>query len=123
MDIRPIKTPADYRAALTEIDALMHIEDDNPEGDKLDVLATLVERYEEKHFPIEAPDPIEAITFIMEQRGLTRQDLEPYIGGRGRVSEVLTRKRGLSIDMIRLLRDGLGIPADVLIGTTPLVPA
>lgn len=123
MDIRPIKTPADYQAALTEIDALMHIEDDSPEGDKLDVLATLVERYEETHFPIEAPDPIEAIKFIMEQQGLTRHDLEPYIGSRGRVSEVLTGKRGLSLDMIRGLRDALGIPADVLIGTAPFTPA
>ena len=123
MDIRPIKTHSDYQAALTEIEGLMHIEDDSPEGDRLDVLVTLVESYEEKHFPIEAPDPIEAIKFAMEQQGLTRRDLEPFIGGRGRVSEVLARKRGLSLDMIRGLRDALGIPADVLIGSTPFSAA
>lgn len=116
MDIRPIKTETDYRAVLTEIEGLMHVEDDCLEGDRLDVLATLVEDYERKHFPIEAPDPIEAIKFMMEQKGISRRDLEPVIGSRGRVSEVLNHKRQLTVGMIRGLREVLGIPADVLIG-------
>lgn len=88
---------------------------DTPEGDRLDVLATLVEAYEARHFPIEAPDPIAAIEFRMEQRGLSRKHLEPMIGGRGRVSEVLSGKRRLSLGMIRNLQKGLGIPAEILL--------
>lgn len=115
MDIRPIKTEEDYEAALGEIDRLWGAEFGSPDGDKLDVLATLVESYEEKHYPIEAPDPIEAILHQLESRGLTRQDLEPFIGTRGRVSEILNRKRPLSLEMIRNLQKGLDISADILV--------
>ena len=115
MEIRPIKTKADYRAALKEIEALMAAERDTPEGERLDVLVTLVEAYERKHYQLDLPDPIEAIQFRMEQLGLTRKDLEPLIGTRARVAEVMNRKRSLSIDMIRRLHQHLGISADVLI--------
>ena len=115
MEIQPIKSEADYEAALEEIDRLFDAASDTPEGDRLEVLVTLVEAYEEKHYAIPLPDPIEAILYHMESRGLTRRDLEPYIGSRGLVSEILSRKRPLSIEMIRQLHAGLGIPADVLI--------
>jgi HTH-type transcriptional regulator/antitoxin HigA len=115
MDIRPIKTDQDYDAALTEIDRLWGAESDTPEGDKLDVLITLVEVYEDKHYPIDPPDPVEAILFRMEQGGLDRKALEPFIGKSGRVSEVLNRKRPLSIEMIRNLWEGLHIPLESLI--------
>ena len=115
MDIRPIKTEADYQAALEEIERLFEAAPDTPEGDRFDVLTTLVEAYEEKHYPVPLPDPIEAIKYHMESRGLSRSDLEPYIGSRGRVSEILNRKRPLTIEMIRRLHSGLGIPAEVLI--------
>ncbi|MGA9348434.1 MAG: helix-turn-helix domain-containing protein [Anaerolineae bacterium] len=115
MDIRPIKTEADYQAVLEEIERLFDAAPDTPEGDRLEVLTTLVETYEEKHYPIPLPDPIEAIEYYMESRGLSRRDLEPYIGNRGRVSEILNRKRPLSIEMIRRLHAGLGISAEVLI--------
>lgn len=116
MYIQPIKSEQDYQQALARIDELMDAEPDTPEGDELEVLATLVETYEDKHFPIESPDPIEAILFRMEQMGLTRKDLEPYIGSRHRVSEVLNRKRELSLNMIRKLHNGLHIPLENLIG-------
>ena len=115
MEIRPIKTEADYEAALEEIERLFDAAPDTPEGDRLEVLTTLVEAYEEKHYAIPLPDPVEAIQYYMESRGLTRRDLESYIGSRGRVSEILSRKRSLSIEMIRRLHAGLGIPAEVLI--------
>jgi HTH-type transcriptional regulator/antitoxin HigA len=117
MDIKPIKTDADHEAALAEIERLMDLEPDldTPDGDRLDVLAILVEVYEATHFPIDAPDPVAAIEFCMEQRGLTRKDLEPMVGGRSRVSEVLSGKRRLSLSMIRNLHRGLGIPAEVLL--------
>jgi HTH-type transcriptional regulator/antitoxin HigA len=115
MDIRPIKTEADYQAALEEIEHLFDAALDTPEGDRLEVLTTLVEAYEGKHYPIPLPDPIEAIKYYMESRGLSRRDLEPYIGSRSRVSEVLNRRRPLSIEMIRRLYAGLGISAEVLI--------
>ena len=115
MDIKPIRTERDYRAALAEIDRLMDAEPETPEGDRLDVLATLVEAWEEKHFPIEEPDPIEAIQHRMEALGMSRKDLEPMIGGRNRVSEVLSRKRPLTIHMIRRLSERMHIPAGVLI--------
>ena len=115
MDIRPIKTEADYQAVLAEIEQLFDAQPDTPEGDRLDVLTTLVEAYEDDHEPIVAPDPIEAIKYYLDSRGLTRRDLEPYIGSRARVSEVLNRKRGLTLEMIRRLHTGLGIPAEVLI--------
>ena len=107
MEIRPIKTEADYQAALEEIERLFDAAPDTPEGDRLEVLVTLVEAYEEKHYTIPLPDPIEAIQYYMESRGLTRRDLESYIGSRGRVSEILKRKRPLSIELIRRLYGGL----------------
>jgi HTH-type transcriptional regulator/antitoxin HigA len=115
MEIKPIKTEADYQAALQEIEGLFDAAPDTPEGDRLDVLVTLVEAYEEKHYSIPKPDPIEAILYHMESRGLVRRDLEPYIGSRARVSEVLNRKRPLTMEMIRNLHKGLGIPAEILI--------
>jgi len=115
MDIKLIKTEADYQAALEEIERLFDAEPDTPESDRLEILTTLVEAYEEKHYPIPLPDPIEAIEYYMESRGLSRRDLEPYIGNRGRVSEILNRKRPLSIEMIRRLYAELGISAEVLI--------
>ena len=115
MNIKPIRTEDDYRAALADIDRLMDAEPDTPEGDRLDVLATLVEAWEEKHVPIEEPDPIEAIRHRMEALGMDRKELEALIGGRGRVSEVLNRKRPLSLAMIRRLSETLRIPAGALI--------
>ena len=115
MEIQPIKTERDYDAALAEVDALWGAEPDTPEGDKLDILITLVEAYEARHHPILPPDPIEAILFRMEQSGLERKDLEPYIGHSGRVSEVLNRKRPLTLPMIRKLWKGLHIPLESLI--------
>jgi len=115
MDIKPIKTESDYKAALAEIERLMGAELNSLEGDKLDVLTTLVEAYEERHYPIDPPDPIEAIIHQMESQGITRKDLERYIGNRARVSEILNRKRSLSITMIRNLQEGLGISAEILI--------
>jgi len=120
MDIKPIKTERDYEAALAEIEKLMGAEPNTPEGDKLDVLTTLVETYEEKHYPIDPPDPIEAIIHEMESQGLTRKDLERYLGNRARVSEILNRKRSLSLQMIRNLQEGLGISAEILINPYPL---
>ncbi len=115
MDIKPIKTEADYEAVLEEVDGLMDAEPDTPEGDRLDVLTTLVEAWEEKHHRIEYPDPIGAILHRMEALSLARKDLEPMIGSRARVSEVLSRKRPLTINMIRRLNEELRIPAEVLI--------
>ena len=115
MVIRPIKNVRDYRRSLAEIDELMDAKPNTREGDRLDVLVTLVTAWEEKHYPIEAPDAIAAIRFAMEQRGLTRRDLEPYIGSRARVAEVLNRKRSLTLPMIRRLHAGLGIPAEALL--------
>ncbi|MBC7783872.1 MAG: transcriptional regulator [Burkholderiales bacterium] len=115
MDIKPIKTERDYKRSMKEIDALMDARPGTPDGDRLDVLVTLAEAWEQKHHTIESPDPVEAIYFAMEQRGLSRQDLEPFIGSRARVSEVLNHKRSLTLPMIRKLHEGLGIPATVLI--------
>lgn len=115
MDIRPIKSEADYTAALAEVNALWGASVDTPEGDRLDILITLVEAYETKHHPIAPPDPVEAILFRMEQLGLERKDLEPYLGRSGRVSEILHRQRPLSITMIRNLWKGLHIPLESLI--------
>jgi HTH-type transcriptional regulator/antitoxin HigA len=115
MEIKPIRTEEDYQAALEEIERLMDAQPDTPEGDRLDVLATLVEAWEEKHCPIEEPDPIEVIQHRMEALGMSRKDLETMIGGRNRVSEVLSRKRPLTINMIRRLSEGMHLPAGVLI--------
>lgn len=115
MNIRPLKTEADYQAALKEIETLMHAKSDTPEGDRLDVLVTLVEAYEARHFPLELPDPIEAIKYVMEQKGLTVKDLEPMIGRSNRVYEILNHKRPLTLKMIWRLHQVLGIPAESLI--------
>jgi len=115
MHIKPIKTAEDNQAALARIEQLWDAKPDTPEGDELAVLATLVEAYEEANYPIEAPDPIEAIKFRMEQEGLTDADLVPFLGHRSRVSEVLNRKRRLTIPMIRKLNQGLNIPLDCLV--------
>src|SRR6266508_3666040 len=114
-DIKPIRTKKDYEAALGEVERLWGAKSGTPHGDRLDVLATLIDAYEAVHYPMDPPDPIEAIRFRMEQQGLTRKDLEPLIGTRTRVAEVLNRKRNLSIGMIRRLHETLGISADVLI--------
>jgi HTH-type transcriptional regulator/antitoxin HigA len=118
IDLKPIRTEADYDAALAEVEHLWGSKSGTPEGDRLDVLATLIDVYEAKHYPIDPPDPIEAIRFRMEQQGITRKDLEPLIGTRARVAEVMNRKRSLSIEMIRKLHDRLGISAEVLIRPT-----
>jgi HTH-type transcriptional regulator/antitoxin HigA len=114
-DIKPIRTDADHEAALLEVERLWGAPSGTPAGDRLDVLATLIDAYEAQRHPIDPPDPIEAIRFRMEQQGITRKDLEAILGTRARVAEVLNRKRNLSIDMIRKLHDRLGISADVLI--------
>lgn len=116
MTIRPIRNASDHESALKRIEALMSARKDTPEGDELDVLATLVDVYEKQNFPIDAPDPVEAIKFRMEQMGLDRKDLEPFLGSRARVSEILNRRRGLSLAMIRKLHENLDIPLDALIG-------
>ena len=108
MDIKPIRTQRDYKAALAEIERLFDAKPGTEDGDRLDVLATLVEAYEQQHHPILPPDPVEAILYFMESRGLSRKDLEPYLGSRAKVSEVLNRKRQLSIEMIRRLHEGFG---------------
>jgi HTH-type transcriptional regulator/antitoxin HigA len=115
MVIKPIKSERDYERALVEIDKLMDARPNTSAGDRLDVLATLVAAWEEQHYPIDPPDAVEAIRFAMEQRGLTRRDLEPYIGSRARVAEVLNRKRALTLPMIRRLHAELGIPAEALL--------
>ncbi|TRO78838.1 helix-turn-helix domain-containing protein [Desulfuromonas acetexigens] len=119
MEIKPIKNEADYQAALEEIERLFDAAPDTREGDRLEVLSTLVDAYEEKYYSLPLPNPIEAILYHMESRGLSRRDLEPHIGSRARVSEVLNRKRPLTMEMIRNLHSGLGIPAEVLIQPYP----
>jgi HTH-type transcriptional regulator/antitoxin HigA len=119
MDIRPIKTEADYQTALAEIEELFTASPGTTEGDRLEVLITLVEAYEDEHYDIPVPDPIEAINYYMDSRGLSRKDLEPFIGSRARVSEVLNRKRPLTLSMIRNLNTELGISADILITPYP----
>ena len=115
MEIRPIKTENDYKSVLKQIEQLFNAAPDSFEGDRLEVLATLVEAYEDKHYNIPMPDPVEAILYHLESRGLTRRELEPFIGSRARVSEILNRRRPLSLKMIRNLNTCLGIPAEVLI--------
>ena len=115
MEIKPIRTKADYRAALKEIEALMAAERDTPAGERLDVLVTLVEAYERKHYQFDLPDPVEAIKFRMEQKGMTPKDLVPMIGRINRVYEVLSRRRPLTLAMIQRLHSELGIPAESLI--------
>ena len=115
MDIAPIKTQRDYRRALKDIESLMTAKRGTPEGDRLDVLVTLVEAWEAKHYPLDLPDPVEAIKYHMEQSGLAPRDLIPFVGSRNRVYEVLNRKRPLTLKMIWRLHKGLGIPAESLI--------
>jgi HTH-type transcriptional regulator/antitoxin HigA len=117
MEIKPIRTEADYHAALIEIEKLMESQPGTAEGDRMDVLVTLVEAYETRHFPIPEPDdPVEVLEYYMESRGLSRSDLISYMGSKERVSEFFNRKRGLSLGMIRRLHIGLGIPADLMMG-------
>ena len=115
MEIAPIKTQRDYRRALKEIEGLMRAKRGTPEGDRLDVLVTLVEAWESRHYPIDLPDPVEAIKYHMEQKGLAPRDLARFIGSRNRVYEVLNRKRPLTLRMVWRLHKGLGIPAESLI--------
>ena len=115
MTIKPIKTERDYQKALKEIEKLWDAKPNTPKGDRLEVLVTLVEAYEQKHYKVEPPDPVEAIKFRMEQLGLKASDLAKILGGRSRVSEILNRKRKLTVDMMRSLRKHLDIPAESLL--------
>jgi HTH-type transcriptional regulator/antitoxin HigA len=119
MEIAPIKTQRDYRRVLEEIEGLMMAKRNTPEGDRLDVLVTLVEAWERKHYPLDLPDPVEAIKYHMDQNGLAPRDLIPFIGSRNRVHEVLNRRRPLTLKMIWRLHAGLGIPAESLIKLGP----
>jgi len=116
MKIKPVKTKEDYESALNEIQNLWEAEPDSADGDRLDILITLVEAYEEIHYPIDPPDPVEAIKFRMEQQGLRKIDIARYMGGKNRVSEVLSRKKPLNLKMIRNLHKGMGIPYESLMG-------
>ena len=115
MEIRPIRTQADYQEALREIESLFDAAENTPEYDRLDLLSTVAEAYEKTHFPIELPDPIEAIQYYMDAHGWSRRDLETCLGSRARVSEILSRKRTLTLEMIRKLNQELRIPAEILI--------
>jgi HTH-type transcriptional regulator/antitoxin HigA len=117
MEIKPIRSEADYQASLKKIEKLIESQPGSIEGDRMDVLVTLVEAYEAKHFPIPEPNnPVEVLEYYMESRGLSRSDLIAYLGSKERVSEVLNHKRGLSLEMIRRLHNGLGIPIDLIMG-------
>ena len=119
MEIKPIRTQADYEAALNEVDKLIDAKPDTPKGDKMDVLVTLIEAYEAEHFHIPEPnDPVGVLQYYMESRGVKRSDLIPFLGSKERVSEILSGKRGLSLAMIRRLHDELGIPSDLLIASS-----
>lgn len=120
MELKPIKTESEHREALAEIERLWDAPDNSPEADRLEVLVMLVEAYEKVAHPIKPPDPISFLEYVMDARGLTRKDLEPYIGPRGRVADIMNRTRPLSMNMIRHLCSGLGLPADVLIQPYPL---
>ena len=115
MELKPIRTKRDYEAALKQAEVWWGARAGSPNGEKLDVLVMLIQDYERRHFPIDPPDPVEFLLFIMEQRGLSRKDVEPFIGSRARVAEVLNRVRSLSLEMIRNLSGGLDIPAKVLV--------
>ena len=120
MQVKAIRTEADYLEALGQVSALIDLDPhhDSPEGERLEVIGTLVQAYEARHHPVDPPDPIEAIRFRMDQSGMCVKDLVPFIGPLNRVYEVLARKRPLTLNMIRRLNKGLGIPAEVLIGQT-----
>lgn len=120
MELKPLHHEAEYCAALAEVEALWDASDGSPEADRLEVLSMLISAYEQRYYPIEAPDPIAFLEYVMESRSLTRKDLEPYIGPRGRVSDIMNRVRPLSLEMIRRLSAGLNIPAEVLIQDYPL---
>jgi HTH-type transcriptional regulator/antitoxin HigA len=122
MRIQPVRTEAEHDAAVTRIQELMGAEAGTEASDELEVLVTLVDAYETKNFPIDMPDPVTVIKFQMEQQGISRKDLEPMIGSRARVSEILTGKRALTLPMIRRLHDGLNIPADLLVGISTVSP-
>lgn len=115
MKIKPIKTEADYEAALERIEALFDAKPNTAKGDELEILITLVTAYEDEHYKIDAPDPVEAIKHIMEAKDMRSKDMIQFMGSSGKVSEVMNRKRGLSLSMIRKLTNGLHIPADVLV--------
>ncbi len=115
MELKPIRTEAEHAEALADIERLWNAPEGSADADRLEVLAMLVEAYEKAHFPIEAPDPISFLEYVMDVRVLTRKDLEPYIGPRGRVADIMNRTRPMSVAMIRRLCSGLGLPADVLI--------
>jgi len=121
MELKPIRTKKEYRAAMKSVDILWHAKNGTEDADRLEVLTILIERYEREHFPIPDPDPVDFLQYIMETRGLSRKDLEPFIGSRARVAEVLNRVRPLSLEMIRKLSENLGIPADVLVRRYELV--
>lgn len=114
MNIKPIRDDADLRAAFQRLEVIFHADEGTPEADEMEILVTLIEVYENKHYPIHVSDPVDAIKFRMDQQGLTPRDLEPFIGPSGRVSEVLNRKRRLSVSMIKRLHDGLHIPYESL---------
>ena len=123
MEVKPIRTNADHEAALREVEKLLDSQPGSPEGDRMEALVTLIEAYEAQHHPIPEPDdPVAVLEYYMESRGLSRADLLPYLGSKERVSEVLNRKRGLSLAMIRRLHDGLGISADLLVRKAGLYP-
>ena len=115
MNIKPIRNDEDLRAAFKRLELVYQAQEGTAEADEMEILVTLIEAYEHKHFPINAADPIEAIKFRMEQQGLTQKDLEPFIGSSGRVSEILSRKRGLSLSMVKRLHEGLNIPYESLL--------
>lgn len=121
LEPRPIRTEADYRAVLDEIERLFDAELNTPESDRLEVLTTLVEAYEQKHYPIAAPDPIEAILYYLESRGLSVNDLEPVIGSKTETANILHRRQALTLEVIRCLHQQLGIPAEILIQPYPLI--
>ena len=122
-DLRPIRSEEDYEEALAQVERLWGAPSGTPDGDRLDILATLIDAYESQHYRMDPPDSVVAIKFRMEQQGLTRKDLEPLIGTRTRAAEVLNRRRSLSITMIRRLHDRPGIPAKILIQPTLKIPA
>jgi HTH-type transcriptional regulator/antitoxin HigA len=115
MTIKPVKTKKDYQAAMTRLETIFDAKPGTPEGDELEVLSILIERYEQEHYPIDYPDPIEAIKFRMEQMGYSQSDLAKVVGLKSRASEILNKKRKLTLEMIRQLHGALGIPTDVLI--------
>ncbi|MCC7048585.1 MAG: transcriptional regulator [Alphaproteobacteria bacterium] len=130
MRLRPLRNESDYDAALAAVERLWNAPKGSPAADRLDLLVTLIEAYEARHWAIDPPDPIDAIAFAMDRKGISRKDLEPFIGSRARVADILNRRRRLTMDMARRLHRGLGIPAEVLlrptklkrrVGTTPRV--